>query len=134
MQLIPSTAKMVARLTNDNFTNIRELLNADKNIRFGSKYLRMMLNKYRQNSVLAAAAYNAGPARIQQWLPKYDLPSDVWIESIPFRETRNYVKNILTYTVIYQQLLGNTPTLTKHMPLIQGTERLVRLSTIDTQN
>jgi soluble lytic murein transglycosylase len=126
MQLIPSTAQWIAKITNERrIINTKELFYPDTNIRFGSKYLRMMLNKYKQNSVLVAAAYNAGPGRVRQWLPKYDLPSDIWIELIPFKETRGYVKNILTYTVIYQQLLGNTPTITKHMPVIHGTKQLV---------
>ena len=120
MQLIPSTAKMTAKLLNERLRSNRELLKADKNIRLGSKYLRLMLDKYQQNSVLAAAAYNAGPARIQQWLPDYNMPADIWIESIPFKETRNYVKNVLAYTVIYQKLLGKRPLLTKHMPYIKG--------------
>ena len=56
MQLIPSTAKMISRLINERFIHDRELLKADKNIRLGSRYLRMMLNQHKQNSVLAAAA------------------------------------------------------------------------------
>lgn len=130
MQLLPSTAHMVGKIINDQLHDIKELLTVDKNIRYGSHYLRMILNQYKQNSVLATAAYNAGPTRVKQWLPKYDLPADLWIESIPFKETRNYVKNILTYTVIYQQLLGNIPSLPKHMPLIYGTDRLVSVSTL----
>lgn len=128
MQLIPSTAKMVAKQINDRFYGPSDLLNPNTNIRYGSRYFRMMLNQYKQNSVLAAAAYNAGPARVQQWLPRYDLPADLWIESIPFKDTRSYLKNILTFTVIYQQLLGYQPTLTRHMPLIPGRERLISIS------
>ena len=128
MQLVPSTAKMVAQRINERLNHEQELLSADKNIRLGSKYLQMMLTQYRDKSVLAAAAYNAGPGRIRQWLPQYDMPADTWIESIPFKETRNYVKNILTYTVIYQQLLGRSPCITAHMPLVPGAARLINLS------
>lgn len=130
MQLLPSTAKMVAKLLHESLAHEAELLNADKNIRLGSKYFRIILNQYKQNSVLAAAAYNAGPGRVKQWLPKYDMPADIWIESIPYKETRNYVKNILTYTTIYQQLLGKQPALPNHMPAIKGTDRLLRMSDV----
>ena len=130
MQLLPSTAKMVAKSLRESLVSETELLTADKNIRLGSKYFRIILNQYKQNSVLAAAAYNAGPGRVKQWLPKYDMAADTWIESIPYKETRNYVKNILTYTTIYQQLLGKQPTLPNHMPIIKGTERLVSISDV----
>ena len=123
MQLIPSTAKMIAKKVHEPLRNNKDLLKADKNIKLGSKYLRVLLDKYQSNAVLAAAAYNAGPARIKNWLPEYDMPADSWIETIPFKETRNYVQNVLTYTVIYQQILGKKPRLSSHMPIISGSLR-----------
>jgi len=84
----------------------------------GSGYLRMMLDQYQNNTVLASAAYNAGSGRVRKWLPENDMPADLWIETIPYKETREYVKNVMTYTVIYQEILGKKPTLAQHMPFI----------------
>lgn len=123
MQLMPQTGKMVAKLNREIIRNHHELLKPETNIRLGSKYLRMMLDKYQQNHALAAASYNAGPHRVAKWIPEYDMPVDCWIETIPYKETREYVQNFLTYTVIYQQLLGKTPKLSKYMPIIKGKKR-----------
>ncbi|MGR8949094.1 MAG: transglycosylase SLT domain-containing protein, partial [Gammaproteobacteria bacterium] len=66
-----------------------------------------LMNKYHGNFSMAAAAYNAGPHRVRQWRPTANcLASDIWIDSIPFRETRRYVRTALFYYVIYQHRLG----------------------------
>jgi soluble lytic murein transglycosylase len=118
MQLIPSTAHMVARKKQIPFSSSSNLLEPHTNIQLGSGYLKMMLEQHRNNSVLATAAYNAGPGRIRKWLPTFDMAADLWIETIPYKETREYVKNVLTYTAIYQEILGGKPTLARHMPFI----------------
>lgn len=123
MQLMPQTGRMVARISREPLRHQTDLLLPEKNIRLGSYYLRMMLDQYQQNHVLAAASYNAGPHRVANWLPEYDMPVDSWIETIPFKETREYVQNFLTYTVIYQRLLGKTPKMNKFMPMISGFKR-----------
>jgi len=57
---------------------------------------------------MATAAYNAGPHRVDSWTPKDQLlPADQWIDSIPFEETRKYVKSVLEYTMVFQTLLDN---------------------------
>lgn len=111
MQVIPSTGKMVAKKSNIKLKSNKDLYKASKNIKIGSSYLKMMLNKYDNNHVLATAAYNAGPGRIDKWLPRADMEADAWIETIPYSETRSYVQNVLTYTIIYQMLLGHNPEL-----------------------
>jgi soluble lytic murein transglycosylase len=126
MQIMPNTGKMLARANRESLNSHLELLKPDKNIRLGSKYVRMMLDKYQQNPALAAASYNAGPHRVAKWLPEYDMPADSWIETIPFKETREYVQNVLTYAVIYKQLLGSTPRLNHYMPIISGTKRTAK--------
>jgi soluble lytic murein transglycosylase len=126
MQIMPATGKMLARLNKETLHNPQELLKPDKNIRLGSKYIRMMLDTYQQNAALAAASYNAGPHRVARWLPDYDMPADSWIETIPFRETREYVQNVMTYAVIYKKLLGNTPRLNNYMPIINGNKRVTK--------
>lgn len=123
MQIMPNTGKQIAKVSRETLKHPKDLLQPDRNIRFGSKYVRMMLNQNQQNPALAAASYNAGPHRVSKWMPEYDMPTDSWIETIPFKETREYVQNVLTYTVIYKQLLGGTPRLNTYMPIISGTKR-----------
>ncbi|WP_230874806.1 transglycosylase SLT domain-containing protein [Methylomonas sp. LL1] len=109
MQLMPKTAQQIAGEFNENWSNDFNLLNPDINLRFGSFYFKKVLNQFDGNVVLAAAAYNAGVNRVKQWLPKtQSLPADIWIETIPYKETRGYVSSVILYTLIYQQrLLGN---------------------------
>ncbi len=116
MQLMPKTGFMVAETIKINLKNHNDILDINNNVKLGSKYLQLMLDRYK-NVVVATAAYNAGPGRIQKWLPNYDIAADVWVETIPFKDTREYVQNVMTYTVIYQKLLGNTHYL--NMPLIK---------------
>jgi soluble lytic murein transglycosylase len=120
MQVMPSTARVVAKKYNIMFRHNLDLYNPEKNIMIGTKYFRDMLEKNQMNAALAAASYNAGPHRVLRWLPEKDTATDVWVETIPFTETRMYVQNILTYTVIYQQLMNKKPSLKEYMPIISG--------------
>ncbi|MBY4676924.1 transglycosylase SLT domain-containing protein [Marinobacterium arenosum] len=107
MQLMPKTAQMTARKNKVPYRSRNQLYRPELNISLGTAYLAEMLDRFDGNIVHATAAYNAGPHRVDRWLKERGkLPLDVWIESIPFRETRNYVKNVLTYRTIYQQLSG----------------------------
>jgi soluble lytic murein transglycosylase len=108
MQLLPSTAKHTAQKNGMSF-NVQDLITPEKNIALGSRYLDHLLGVFDGNRILAAAAYNAGPSRVMKWLNKdqnAQLPYDVWIETIPYKETRGYVQNILSYSVIYAYRLG----------------------------
>lgn len=108
MQLLPSTAKHTAKQHGLQFQQ-QDLLTPEKNIVLGSRYLDELLRSFDGNRILAAAAYNAGPNRVRKWLNKEkedQLPYDVWIETIPFKETRGYVQNILAFSVIYAYRLG----------------------------
>lgn len=103
MQLLPSTARQTA---NGNGLQISagDLYRPDINLWLGSRYLSQMLEEFDGNRALAAAAYNAGPNRVKQWLRRTrdnPLPLDQWVETIPFAETRGYVQNVLAYTVIF---------------------------------
>ena len=70
--------------------------------------MRSLLARYDGNRVLVAAAYNAGAHRVDRWLrDRPARPADIWIETIPFAETRDYVKNVLAFTYIYGQRLGH---------------------------
>ena len=110
MQLMPATAKQTAQKSGVPY-RINDLYSPEHNLHLGSYYLNQLLEKYNGNRILATAAYNAGPHRVSKWLKdRGDLPFDVWIETIPFKETRGYVQNVLSYSVIYAYRLGKTGT------------------------
>lgn len=101
MQLMPNTAKYVAKLQGDK--NWRgDLTDASTNINFGAFYLRHVMDKFDDHQVLATASYNAGPHRINKWLEDRSLDADIWIDTIPFTETRRYVRAVLAYAAIYE--------------------------------
>jgi peptidoglycan lytic transglycosylase len=109
MQLMPGTARYTARKAGVRYRS-RDLLKPEKNIALGSFYINTLLNQFDDNRILAAAAYNAGPHRVKAWLSDKEdqaVPYDIWIETIPFKETRGYVQKILAYSVIYDYRLGN---------------------------
>jgi soluble lytic murein transglycosylase len=69
----------------------------------------MVLDDLDGSMVLATAAYNAGPAKVSSWLPYFSpVPADIWVETIPYKETRKYVSSVLTYAIIYQHLMQRT--------------------------
>ncbi len=120
MQLMPKTATLIAKLINQPLKSQYELLNPERNIQLGSAYLRRMYDKNQQNPVLATASYNAGPHRISRWLPEQSLPADIWIENIPYNETRSYAMSVLSYAAIfdYQRKTSITP-LSDRMPAVK---------------
>lgn len=113
IQVMPSTARMVAKQHHISYQSQQQLHDLPTNLKIGSTYYRDMLDRFDNNRVLASAAYNAGPHRVDRWLKesKGTLPVDAWIETIPFKETRGYVKNILAFAVIYNHNLGIEGTL-----------------------
>ena len=121
MQLMPKTGKATARSNNIPLSSTSKLYEPDKNIRIGSAYLRKVMDKYDDSIVLASAAYNAGPHRVQRWLPEEDEQSAAsWIALIPFTETRKYVQRVLAYTAIYDWRMEQPVTpLWKRMPRVK---------------
>ncbi len=110
MQLMPATARTLARRKPGlGRLSGGRLLDPAFNIRLGSTYLKELKEKLADNPVLATAAYNAGPRRVTRWLPPYPLEADIWVELIPFRETRRYLRRVMSYTVIYDKRLGRNP-------------------------
>ena len=106
MQIMPETARWVARkIGMKNFRNalIGELAT---NLKLGTYYLKTVLSQLGDNPVLASAAYNAGPNRAQQWRGDKPLEGAIYIETIPFDETRDYVKKVMSNTAYYAQLFG----------------------------
>jgi soluble lytic murein transglycosylase len=107
MQLMPRTARYEARKLKLPLRNRYEILNIDKNIRLGTAHLKRVLDINKGNKVLATASYNAGAQRVKSWLPKDDaVDADIWIETMPFKETRNYVKKVMATMAIFEKHLG----------------------------
>ncbi len=104
MQIMPATAKNIAKQMGLKYEGPTSLYDESFNIQLGSYYYASLLKRFNNNRVLATAAYNAGPNRINPWLEKTDGKLDVvaFIESIPFRETREYVQAVYSYRMIYQ--------------------------------
>lgn len=103
MQLMPGTAKYVAQTK----VSQSQLFNVNENVEFGVQYLRYLMDKLNNNPVLVSASYNAGWRKVLEWLPENEaLPVDIWIENIPYKETRAYVKAVMAYQHIYEQQLG----------------------------
>ena len=127
MQLMPRTARQVARSLRIKRPKHRDLLKSNINIKLGVRYLRKLQERFNGNSILATASYNAGPWRVKGWLPKEEAQSaDLWIENVPFTETRKYLKRVLTYTIIYEQRLGleSKPLLERMMPISMPAKKI----------
>jgi soluble lytic murein transglycosylase len=111
MQLMPATAKWAAKKASIAYRP--ELItDSSTNLRIGSFYLKLVLDSFGGSDPMAAAAYNAGPARPRRWRGGMMLAPEVWTENVPFYETRDYVKKVMANAAIYAALLGNKgPTL-----------------------
>lgn len=114
LQLLPSTARIVAKKVGQEFDLDRLTGDPDYNAALGSHYLAFMLERYDDEQALALAAYNAGPLRVKKWIERHGDPRtgnihDVvdWIELIPFTETRNYVQRVLEGYHAYKQRLAS---------------------------
>jgi soluble lytic murein transglycosylase-like protein len=109
MQIMPATARWVAsKLGLRSYRNalIHQL---DTNLRIGTYYMKSVLSQSENNPVLASAAYNAGPIRALQWRGDRPLEGAIYAETIPFEETRDYVKKVMSNTVYYADQFGNPP-------------------------
>ena len=115
MQLMPRTARHVARTLGVAYSERRLTQDPSYNVRLGAAYLSDLLADYGGARALAVAAYNAGPSRVNAWLPKFGDPRDGatdpidWIESLPFAETRNYVQRVLEGACVYRHVLKRAP-------------------------
>ncbi len=121
MQLMPATGKQTAKLAGISYRGTVTLTDPQSNITLGTTYLGKMLARFDGNQVLAAAAYNAGPHRISGWLPQdRQLPADVWVDSIPFRETRRYVRRVLESDTVFDwRMDGEHRRLSQRMPPVR---------------
>ena len=108
MQIMPATGKQVAAELGRKHSN-DALYDVEHNVLLGSAYYRQLLDRFDGNRIFALAAYNAGPHRVDRWRKKSggSVPVELWVETIPFRETRNYVQAVLSYNVVFQYLQGD---------------------------
>ncbi|GAB4182813.1 MAG: transglycosylase SLT domain-containing protein [Wenzhouxiangellaceae bacterium] len=134
MQLMPATAEQLAQRHGVRYQGRSGLLEADLNIRLGTAYLGELLNRFQASPLLAAGAYNAGPNAVQQWLDRRVVSqADVWLETIPYRETREYIPNVMAYTVIYEWLLDGqvTPVSQRLQPVLASNASASRRKTVN---
>ena len=129
MQLMPTTGRQVASEIRLPWSGLVTLTNPESNIRLGTSYLGQMAERYNGNRVLATAAYNAGPHRVDRWLPESGaIDARVWIENIPFNETRRYVKRVLSaQTIFHWRMTGKTRRLAdelRNIESVPGSEQL----------
>jgi soluble lytic murein transglycosylase len=109
MQLMPATAKWTAKKVGIDY-RAEMLGDRDVNLQLGSAYLKRLVDDFGGSLAMATAAYNAGPNRPRRWREGgTTMEAAAWAESIPFNETRDYVKKVLTNSVHYAQLLGDKP-------------------------
>lgn len=120
MQLVPATAALVARRNGLNWNGGDSLYDPATNIALGTRYLAEMAARYNGSPWLASAAYNAGPNRVDQWLEaRGTLAPDLFVATIPFKETREYVARVMAFSVIYDwRLHGNAVPLSSRMNTI----------------
>lgn len=130
MQIMPATGREVARGIRLPYSGINTLTNPESNIRLGTSYLGQMAQRYSGNPVLATAAYNAGPHRVDRWLPESGtIDARVWIENIPFNETRKYVKRVLSAQAIFHwRMTGKLRRLSDELLLVKATRAPQRLA------
>jgi soluble lytic murein transglycosylase len=120
MQLLPGTAKQLAKAEKLSFSGPTTLFDPDLNIRLGTRYLSDMAMRYDGSAWLASAAYNAGVDPVGRWVNARDsLEPDFFIETIPYKETREYVARVLAFSVIYDwRMHGNAQSLASKMTRI----------------
>ncbi len=105
MQVMPATARYVAKKINLPWDNPALISDPLTNLKLGTAYLRMVLDDLSGSQAMAAAAYNAGPGRPRRWREGPTLETAIWAENIPFNETRDYVKKVLSNAAVYSALL-----------------------------
>lgn len=122
MQIMPATAKLVARKLGLQNFSVNQLYDVDTNILLGISYLKMILDDLGNNEILATAGYNAGPLRAKRWRATLTKPIEgaIFAETIPFTETRHYVKHVLSNTIWYDGVSthGRIPSLKQRLGMV----------------
>lgn len=119
MQIMPATAKWIARQLGLGKNAHAGVGKAETNIRFGTFYLKHIFDSLDESPVLATAGYNAGPGRARRWQAETPLEGAIYVENIPFYETREYVKKVLTNAMFYRNRFGGvSPSLKERLGVI----------------
>ena len=123
MQVLPGTARQLSQRHGIPYGGHEQLLRPADNIRFGTTYLRDLLDRYGGNPVLATGAYNAGPGAVDRWLSERPAGEPaIWIETLPYFETRDYIPRVLAFTTLYDWRLQRTVgRISARMPAFQST-------------
>jgi soluble lytic murein transglycosylase len=108
MQVMPATATWTARKLGIDFKP-EQITERQTNLRIGAGYLKLVLDDFQGAQAMAAAAYNAGPSRPRRWREGARLDAAAWVENIPFNETRDYVKKVLSNATVYAHILHGRP-------------------------
>ena len=109
MQVMPTTAKWIARKLGIKKFKTANMADMSTNVLLGTNYMKMVLESLDNHPVLASAAYNAGPGRARQWRDDRPLEGAIYVETIPFSETRDYVKKVMSNAVYYAALFEKKP-------------------------
>jgi soluble lytic murein transglycosylase len=109
MQVMPATARWTARKLGMNGFSVDQLGEKETNITIGTGYLKLVLDDFSGSMPMAAAAYNAGPGRPRAWRNGPVMEGAAWAETVPFTETRDYVKKVVSNTTFYAALLTGQP-------------------------
>lgn len=103
MQIMPATAKSISKHEKIAYLDKKQLFSSQKNIQIGVAYLQQLTKRFHKHPILVAAAYNAGPRQAAYWLKNHPPEEiDIWVETLPWQETRNYLKNIIAFYAVYQ--------------------------------
>ena len=122
MQVTPATGKQVARKHGIAWQGSAQLKTAEGNLPIGTAYLGDLLQDYRHNPVLVSGSYNAGPNAVQRWLDTRPMgEAAIWVETLPYFETRDYIPRVLAFTTIYDWRMGGpVKRISERMPHIQS--------------
>jgi len=127
MQVMPGTARLLAKQHSFNYTGHQQLMQAESNIEFGTAYLRDLLDRFGDNEVLVSGAYNAGPHVVDRWVADRQTEDPaIWVETLPYFETRDYIPRVLAFSTIYDWRLQN--------PVARLSSRMPAFDTPNTAN
>lgn len=108
MQVMPTTARWTAKRLGMPFS-ASQLVDRDTNLKIGTAYLKLLLDDFGGSAPMATAGYNAGPSRPRRWREGPPMDPAAWAENIPFSETRDYVKKVLSNATVYAAVMSNQP-------------------------
>jgi soluble lytic murein transglycosylase len=123
MQVMPATAKWIAKRLGEKRFQPSAIHQVETNIRYGTHYMRYSLDRMGGQALMATAGYNAGPSRPKRWAGAQPLEGAIYAETIPFSETRDYVKKVMSNAYYYAQRLGTkTLTLKQRLGVVDGSD------------